>query len=195
MLDTLRQPLEDGVVTVARVGGAVRLPAEVQLVGAMNPCRRGCRSVDGCACTPGERARYLGRLSAPLLDRIDLHVDVGPVTPATAVVGDGAPPESAAVAAAGRPGARAPAGARSGAGRVRVNARLTPRQLARHCPLPPAGRELLARAAARLGLSARAHDRVLKVARTIADLAGAEAIAVEHLAEALAYRTLDRGIL
>ena len=79
-------------------------------------------------------------------------------------------------------------------GRGRVNARLGPRQLASHCPLSAAGRELLTRAAARLGFSARAHDRVLKVARTIADLASAEAIAVEHLAEALAYRTLDRGI-
>ena len=80
-LDTLRQPLEDGVVTVARAGVSVRLPAQVQLVGAMNPCRRGCRSVEACACTPGERARYLDRLSAPLLDRIDLHVDVGPIAP------------------------------------------------------------------------------------------------------------------
>ena len=194
VLDTLRQPLEDGAVTVARVGGAVRLPAEVQLVGAMNPCRRGCRSVEGCACTPGERARYLGRLSAPLLDRIDLHVDVGPVAPGAAPPGDGAPPESAAVqqrVALARERQRA----RLGRGPVRVNARLTPRQLLRHCPLPPAGQALLARAAARLGFSARAHDRVLKVARTIADLAGADAIAVEHLAEALAYRTLDRGLV
>ena len=193
-LDTLRQPLEDGAVTIARVGGAVRLPAEVQLVGAMNPCRRGCRSVDVCACTPGERARYLGRLSAPLLDRIDLHVDVGPVMPETPMSGDGAPTESAAVRERVTR-ARERQRARLGRGPVRVNARLTPRQLLRHCPLSPAGRALLARAAARLGFSARAHDRVLKVARTIADLAGADAIAVEHLAEALAYRTLDRGIV
>jgi magnesium chelatase family protein len=191
-LDTLRQPLEDGVVTVARVGGTVRLPAEVQLVGAMNPCRRGCRSVDGCACTPGERARYLSRLSAPLLDRIDLHVDVGPVAPEAPLPGSAVPPESAAVR---RRVARARErqGARWGRGSLRVNARMTPRQLARHCALPPAGRELLARAVGRLGLSARGHDRVLKVARTIADLAGAEAIAVEHLAEALAYRALEGG--
>ena len=191
-LDTLRQPLEDGVVTVARVGGAVQLPAEVQLVGAMNPCRRGCRSLEACLCTPGERARYLGRLSAPLLDRIDLHVEVGPVAPEASRPGADEAPESAAirrrvVEARGRQRARL------GRGRERLNAQLTPRQLTRHCPLPPPGRELLARAAARLGLSARAHDRVLKVARTIADLAGADAIAVDDLAEALAYRTLDRG--
>jgi magnesium chelatase family protein len=144
-------------------------------------------------CTPAERARYLGRLSAPLLDRIDLHVDVGPVVPDAAPPGPDAPSESAAVrqrVARARERQRA----RFDRGRGRVNARLGPRQLARHCPLPPAGRELLARAAARLGFSARAHDRVLKVARTIADLAGVDAIAVEHLAEALAYRTLDRGL-
>src|SRR5262245_3642554 len=94
VLDTLRQPLEDGTVTIARAGGSARLPAEVQLVGAMNPCRRGCRSVEACVCTPAERARYLGRLSAPLLDRIDLHVDVGPVAPAS---DRGESPESAAV--------------------------------------------------------------------------------------------------
>ncbi len=193
VLDTLRQPLEDGTVTIARVGGSARLPAEVQLVGAMNPCRRGCRSVEGCACTPAERARYLGRLSAPLLDRIDLHVDVGPVAPTAGPPGSGAPSESAAVrerVARARERQRA----RFERGPGRVNARLGPRQLVRHCPLSAAGQALLTRAAARLGFSARAHDRVLKVARTIADLAGAEAIAVEHLAEALAYRTLDRGI-
>jgi magnesium chelatase family protein len=190
-LDTLRQPLEDGVVTVARVGGSVRLPAEIQLVGAMNPCRRGCATLDACSCTPVERARYVGRLSAPLLDRIDLHVDVGPVPATVSLPGEGGPPESAIVR--DRVGeARDRQRSRLGRGPVRLNARLTPRQLARHCTLPSAGRELLARATARLGLSARGHDRVIKVARTIADLAGAETIKAEHLAEALAYRTLDR---
>jgi Mg-chelatase subunit ChlI len=123
----------------------------------------------------------------PPLDRIDLHVDGAGMADLS-----GAEPESAAVQQRVAR-ARERQLARLGRGPVRVNARLTPRQLLRHCPLPPAGRELLARAAARLGFSARAHDRVLKVARTIADLAGADAIAVEHLAEALAYRTLDRG--
>jgi magnesium chelatase family protein len=193
-LDTLRQPLEDGVVTVARASGATRLPAEIQLVGAMNPCRRGCITPETCTCTPGERARYLGRLSAPLLDRIDLHVDVGPTTVAASLPPEGAPSESAAIrdrVAEARERQRV----RLGRGSIRLNARLTPRQLTRHCALPSAGRELLARATARLGLSARGHDRVLKVARTIADLGGAEAIKAEHLAEALAYRTLDRGAL
>ena len=190
-LDTLRQPLEDGVVTVARAGGATRLPAEMQLVGAMNPCRRGCVTPETCTCTPGERARYVGRLSAPLLDRIDLHVDVGPTTVTASLPPESAPPESAA-ARHRVAEARERQKARLGRGAVHLNARMTPRQLAPHCALPPAGRELLARAAARLGLSARGHDRVLKVARTIADLGGAEAMKAEHLAEALAYRTLDR---
>jgi magnesium chelatase family protein len=193
-LDTLRQPLEDGIVTVARVSGSVRLPAEIQLVGAMNPCRRGCATLDACACTPGERARYVGRLSAPLLDRIDLHVEVGPSTAAVSLPHDGGPLESPAVRDRVTE-ARERQKARLGRGSVRLNAQMTPRQLARHCALPSTGRELLTRATARLGLSTRGHDRVLKVARTIADLAGAETITAEHLAEALVYRALDRASL
>ena len=191
-LDTLRQPLEDGVVTVARAGGTARLPAEAQLVGAMNPCRRGCRSVGACVCTPGERTRYLERLSAPLLDRIDLHVAVGPVSPDMVLSDRGAPPESAVVRLRVSR-ARERQRARLGRGTAPINARMTPRQLARHCALPTAGRDLLTGAMSRLGLSARGHDRILRVARTIADLAGADGIAADHVAEALAYRALDRG--
>ena len=123
-------------MTIARAGGSVRLPAEVQLVGAMNPCRRGCRSVEGCVCTPAERARYLGRLSAPLLDRIDLHVDVGPVAPRRGAAGArAASSESAAVRQRVGTGARAPARAVR-ARRGRVNARL---DAAPACEPLPAG--------------------------------------------------------
>ena len=118
---------------------------------------------------------------------------MGPVSPDLALPGNGSESESAAVRRRVTR-ARERQRARLGRGRERLNARMTPRQLGRHCDLPPAGRELLVRAAGRLGLSARGHDRVLKVARTIADLGDADAITVEHLAEALAYRTLDRGI-
>jgi magnesium chelatase family protein len=195
VLDTLRQPLEDGTIVVARAGGSVRFPAEVQLVGAMNPCRRACRSVETCGCTPPERQRYLGRLSQPLLDRIDLHVEVPPV-PYRELARDG--PTDARVEDSGAVGGRVAAArerqrARLGRGRVRVNARMSARQLARHAVPSAAGRRLLGEAVERLGLSARAHDRVLKVARTIADLAGTGEISDEHVAEALQCRVLDRA--
>ncbi len=193
VLETLRQPLEDGVVAVCRAAGSVRFPAEFQLVGATNPCRRGCRSLEACACTPAERARYLGRLSRPLLDRIDVQVEVPPVPYRELAVGAPAG-EPSAVVRQRVLAARARQWGRFGRARVRVNARMTPRQVARHCPLSPEGRQLVAQAFDRLGLSARAHDRVLKVARTIADLAGVEEIGVAHLAEALQYRGLDRGV-
>ena len=191
VLETLRQPLEDGSVTICRAAGSVRFPAEFQLVGATNPCRRGCRAAAVCGCTPGERDRYLARLSRPLLDRIDLHVEVPPVAYRDLGPGPAGGEESAGIrrrVLAARERQRA----RFGRARVRVNARMNPKQLGRLCPLSADGRQLVARAVDRLGLSARAHDRVLKVARTIADLAGAEEIRPEHLAEALQYRALDR---
>jgi magnesium chelatase family protein len=191
VLETLRQPLEDGTVTVSRAAGSVRFPAEFQLVAATNPCRRGCRSLEACGCTPGERARYLARLSRPLLDRIDVHVEVPPV-PYRELGAGGSVGEASATIRRRVVAARERQRARFGRARVRVNARMTSRHVGRYCVLSGEGSELLARAVDRLGLSARAHDRVLKVSRTIADLAGEEAIGVEHLAEALQYRGLDR---
>lgn len=190
VLESLRQPLEDGCVTIARVSGTGRFPARFQLVAAANPCRRGCPSLERCLCSPGERSRYLGRLSRPLLDRIDLQVELPAVPPAdlqTATGGD----DSAAIGARVLR-ARERQRERYRSTTIRLNADLTPRQMRRYCVAPPQAERLLAAAMTRLGLSARGHDRVLKVARTIADLDGSDALCPEHCAEAIQYRGLDR---
>jgi len=190
VLESLRQPLEDGRVTIARASGVSDFPARFQLVAAANPCRRGCPSLDGCLCTPAERARYLGRLSRPLLDRIDLQVElpaVGPGDVHSSATGDvnEAIRERVDVA-------RRRQRDRFRASGVRVNAAMSPRQVRRFCPVSAEAERLLAAAMTRLGLSARGHDRVLKVARSIADLAGSDALTAEHCAEAIQYRGLDR---
>jgi magnesium chelatase family protein len=188
VLESLRQPLEDGRVTIARASGVSEFPARFQLIGAANPCRRGCPALALCVCTPAERSRYLGRLSRPLLDRIDLHVEL----PALAHVDLGGPPgEPSSVVRLRVEAARARQRARL-RGASRVNAELSARQIRNFCAIPRDAEMLLASAMSQLGLSARGHDRVLKVARTIADLEDADAITAEHCAEALQYRGLDR---
>ena len=182
VLESLRQPLEDGRVIIARATGIGDFPARFQLVAAANPCRRGCPSLDHCLCTPAERSRYLGRLSRPLLDRIDLHVEL----PALAHADLAAPPgEASALIRQRVEAARERQRARLRGTAIRVNAEMTARQILRCCAVPRDAEHLLAGAMSRLGLSARGHNRVLKVARTIADLEGAEAIRAEHCAEAI----------
>jgi magnesium chelatase family protein len=191
VLESLRQPLEDARVTIARARGVGDFPARFQLVAAANPCRRGCPSLDRCLCTPSERGRYLGRLSRPLLDRIDLQVELPALEAGefqTAPGGDGSATIRARVLAA-----RERQRVRLGDGGPALNAQLGPRQLRRLCPLAPEAARLLGAAMTRLGLSARGHDRALRVARTIADLAGAETVRAEHCAEAVQYRSLDRA--
>jgi magnesium chelatase family protein len=191
VLESLRQPLEDGRVTIARASGIGTFPARFQLVAAANPCRRGCPSLDRCLCTPAERNRYLGRLSRPLLDRIDLQVEL-PALDAdefqAAAAGDASSAIRARVVAA-RARQR---GRLNGAGSA-LNAEMPLRQLRRLCPLAPDAARLMAAAMSRLGLSARGHDRALRVARTIADLGGADTVRAEHCAEAVQYRSLDRS--
>ena len=191
VLEALRQPLEDARVVVSRSAGTTSFPARFQLVAAANPCRRGCSSLVTCACSPPERARYLGRLSRPLLDRIDLHLEI-PTLPHAELVSSPAG-EPSTVIRARVLAARARQAARFAGTATHVNARMSGRQTRRFCPLPADAARLLGLAVTRLGLSARAHDRLLRVARTIADLAGIDAIGAEHVAEAIQYRTLDRA--
>ena len=190
VLDVLRQPLEEGRIVVARAARTVSFPARFVLVAAMNPCPCGYRTdpVRACRCTPQQVAKYRGRLSGPLLDRIDLIVDVQPVAIAD-LTADGNGESSHAVRTRVL-AARERQLSRPGRG-ARLNAVLHGRAFDHACALDGDGRRLLERSAARLHLTARGFHRVLKVARTIADLAGVTAIAADHVAEALQYRLVD----
>jgi magnesium chelatase family protein len=190
VLDMLRQPLEEGRITVARAARTVSFPARFVLVAAMNPCPCGYSgdARRACRCTPVQVAKYRGRLSGPLRDRIDLIVEVQAVA-ITDMTG-GAAGESSAEVRARVLAARERQLAR-GLKKIRVNAQLQGKALDRVCALDDASRRLLERSAEKLHLSARGFHRVLKVARTIADLAAAENIQIEHLAEALQYRLVE----
>ena len=191
VLETMRQPLEDGRVTISRVAGQVTYPARFQLIAAMNPCKCGWYGTERCTCTKAAVQQYLHRLSGPLLDRIDLQVAVQPVEYAALAARGQASEEHSADIRARVLAARERQYARQGADVC--NAAIPPPQLAEHCPLSADASRMFAAAFQRLGLTARAHDRVLRVARTIADLAGSNVIEAEHLAEALQYRSLDRA--
>jgi magnesium chelatase family protein len=190
-LEALRQPLEDGVVTVVRSRARLAFPARFTLVAAMNPCPCGHLGDQRRACDCPEPLvdRYRARLSGPLLDRIDLHVEVP--APSLGELRREAGEASAAVAARVM-AARERQQRRFPDRALPINAAMDARDTRRHCALDAAGERLLAAAFERLGLSARAVARVLKVARTIADLADADSIAAPHLAEAIQYRTLER---
>ena len=188
VLDSLRQPLETGEVTVARANAHVTFPARVQLVAAMNPCRCGHLGDPalGCSRAPRCAADYQSKVSGPLLDRIDLHVEVDPVSAADLALPP--PTEGSAQVAARVAAARALQTARlEGTGR-NTNAQLDGEMLERHATPDEAGRKLLMQAAEAMRLSARGYTRILRVSRTIADLAGSEGVGRIHVAEALSYR-------
>ena len=193
MLEVLRQPLEDKTITVSRAKYSVEYPANFSLIASMNPCPCGYYNhpTKECTCAAGAVFRYMNRISGPLMDRIDLHIEVTPV--ALEELSSDRVEESSATIRERVIRAREIQTARfEGIEGVHTNAMMNSRMVREYCPLDSAARTLLERAMERLKLSARAYDRIIKVARTIADLAGEAQIAPSHIAEAITYRSLDR---
>ena len=190
MLDSLRQPIETGEAVVARANAHVKYPARFQLVAAMNPCRCGYLSdpAQGCGRAPKCATDYQARISGPLFDRIDLHVEVAGVTASDLALPPSA--EGSAQVAERVAKARALQRERFAQHPIRTNAEAEGELLDRIATPDAAGAKLLTEAAERMKLSARGYHRVLKVARTIADLAGADSVARPHVAEALSYRRI-----
>jgi len=195
VLEVMRQPLEDHTVTIARASMSLSFPARFMLAAAMNPCPCGFFNDKSreCLCTPPMIQRYVSKVSGPLLDRIDIHIEV-PAVQYKELRGGAAAEGSSEIrdrvlAARERQRTRF----RKHGEKIYSNAQMTTRQIRAYCELSPDAERLLERAMQQQGLTARAHDRILKVARTVADLEGVESLAVSHLAEAIQYRTLDRS--
>ena len=193
VLEVLRQPLEDQKVTISRAAMSLTFPASFMLAAAMNPCPCGFWNdpTRECRCTPLQIQRYVGRISGPLLDRIDIHVDV-PAVRFKELSNESAAGESSEEIRVRVIEARERQLARLAGEGIFANAQLTPRHLRRFCRLDAESERMLESAMTRLGLSARAYDRILKVSRTIADLDAADEIRSAHVAEAVGYRSLDR---
>ena len=193
-LEVLRQPLEDRVVTISRALSSTTFPADFMLVAALNPCPCGYRSDPrrDCNCTPPQIDRYMGKISGPLLDRIDIHVEV----PAAEFkeLSSSIPGTSSATIREQVVNARKAQGERFAGTSILYNAQMSSRQIREFCKLGNDGINILKMAVNEMGLSARAHDKVLRLARTIADLDSADQIQPEHLTEAINYRMLDRDV-
>ncbi len=195
VLEVMRQPLEDHTVTIARASMSLSFPARFMLAAAMNPCPCGYFNDKSreCMCTPPMIQRYVAKISGPLLDRIDIHIEV-PAVQYKELRGGAAAEGSAHIRARVlQARERQRQRFKAHGEKIYANAQMTTRQIRTYCELGPDAERLLERAMQQQGLTARAHDRILKVARTIADLEGAESLAVAHLAEAIQYRTLDRS--
>jgi magnesium chelatase family protein len=195
----MRQPLEDGTVTISRALRSTTFPADFMLIAAANPCPCGYRGDPrrSCNCTPPQIERYMSRISGPLLDRVDIHIEV-PAVPFEELSGAStAPPGTtsqqmreavtiARIKQAERFGATSTS--------TRYNAQMTSREVRKYCVLSKPCTQMLRHSVEELGLSARAHDKILRVARTIADIDQSDDIIEEHLAEAIGYRNLDRDL-
>ena len=190
VLEVLREPLETGLITISRAARQAEFPARFQLVAAMNPCPCGYLGDERgrCQCTEDQVTRYRGRLSGPLLDRIDMHIEVPRIAPDLLQGKPAVGAETSTLVRQRVAAARQRQLVREG----RPNHALSNTQIEGSCRLDRAGRHLLEQAVERLGLSARAYHRILKVARTIADLAEQDDICADHLSEAIGYRRLDR---
>jgi len=193
VLEVLRQPLEDGTVTIARAAMSLTFPARFMLAAAMNPCPCGFLNDPSreCSCTPPMIQRYVSKISGPLLDRIDIHVDMPAVQYRELRENAGGEASDAIRDRVIR--ARRRQLLRYQGEKIYSNAQMSPRQIRKYCNIPPDCERLLESAMTRLGLSVRAHDRILKVARTIADLEAAESIGTAQISEAIQYRSLDRN--
>ncbi|MCL2604665.1 MAG: YifB family Mg chelatase-like AAA ATPase [Defluviitaleaceae bacterium] len=202
-LETLRQPMEDGQITIARAGGVCTYPSVFLLLAAMNPCPCGYQGTERCKCTDAEIARYLDKISGPLLDRIDIMVEAVPVSYGELAGNENAggkyppsaPPPSAETSAeikARVEQARERQSHRFASAPVRFNAKMSAAMVKKHCKLNRESGDLLKQVFESMNMSARAYHKILKIARTIADLAGAPDIDAAHIAEAVSYRGLDR---
>ncbi len=196
VLEVLRQPLEDGKVTISRAAVSLTYPARFMLVAAMNPCPCGYfgSSFHACTCTPLQIRRYRGKVSGPLLDRIDIQIEV-PAVPYEALKGKREGEASASIRERVKKARSVQTRRFSRHRKVFTNAQMRSRDIKNFCELDREGESLLETAIAQLGFSARAYHRILKVARTIADLDGAERIRPPHVAEAIQYRLMDRPLI
>ncbi len=194
VLEVLRQPLEDGHVTIARSQGVLRFPSRFMLIAAMNPCPCGWKDVAGkiCRCTSPQVENYRRKISGPLLDRIDIHLHALPVK--TTEFMDGPAEESSAAIKERTTKARQIQWYRFKGQPITCNAHMETSHLRNFCPLSKEAKKVLVAAMENLKFSARAHDKIIKVSRTVSDLAGCEDIRPEHIAEAISYRTLDRNL-
>ena len=193
VLEVMRQPLEDGCVTIARAALSVSFPSRFMLAAAMNPCPCGFfgDATRDCHCSPPQIQRYVSKISGPLLDRIDIHIEV-PAVKYKELRGNAEIESSACVRERVLRGRQIQLERYREEKKLYANAQMPPKLIRKHCAISAEGEKLLESAIARLGLSARAHDRILKVSRTIADLEAAPSIEPKHLSEAIQYRTLDR---